>query len=177
MELNLVRSTPPEASEYAPYYGGYIAAVAPGDILDTLAQQSAAAEALFAPLTQAQAAHRYAPGKWSVKEVLGHINDGERVFSYRALRISRADRLPLASFNQDAFVAAAGFDSMPLAALADEFVTLRRATLALLKPLTAEAWLRQGIVNQNEVSTRALAWMIAGHAEHHFQILRERYLS
>jgi hypothetical protein len=177
MDLKPTHSTPPDPSEYAPYHSRYIAQVPAGDLLETLAAQLQDVAKLVSGLTAAQGDHRYAPGKWSIKEVLGHVSDTERVFAYRALRIARGDRTPLPGFDQDRFMQAAPFATMSLAGIADEFTIVRRASLALLGPLAARDWERRGIVNDHEVSLRAIAWMIAGHERHHVAILRERYLS
>jgi hypothetical protein len=118
---------------------------------------------------------RYAPDKWTVKEVLGHVTDTERIFAYRALRIARGDHKPLSGFEQDDYVRAGGFGERSLADLAEEFGQVRSATVALLRPLGDEAWSRRGVANNNEVTVRALAFIIAGHELHHREILKERY--
>ncbi len=165
----------PEPSEHAPYYGKYIALVPDGDILRTLEVQGRETAQLLAGLSESQASYRYAPDKWSVKEVIGHLADSERVFAYRALRIARADRTPIEGFEQDDYVRAAQFDRLSVANLAAEFSAVRQATLRLFESLSPDAWTRRGVANQNEVSVRALAYMIAGHELHHRQGLREKY--
>lgn len=170
------RIAPPDASEHAPYYGKYIALVPGDDILSTLEARQHETIRFLSSLTEQQAAHRYAPEKWSVKEVIGHIADSERIFAYRALRIARADRTPIEGFEQDDYVRAAGFDRLPLGGLVAEFTAVRQATIRLLESLPADAWQRRGVANNNEVSVRALAYMIAGHEIHHLQIVREKYL-
>lgn len=167
----------PHPSEHAEFYAKYVARVPDGDLLRTLRAQGDEARALARGLSDAQAMHRYAPGKWSVKEVYGHVADAERVFAYRALRIARGDETPLAGFDENAYVAAADFDARPLSALADELAHVRRATLDLLAPLGGEALARRGTANGRSVTVRALAWIIAGHERHHLDLLRERYLS
>ena len=169
-------ATQPAADEYAPYYGKYISLVNGPDPIAALDEQFPATLALLAGLSDAQAEQRYAPGKWSIKEVVGHIMDTERVFAYRALRIGRGDRTPLAGFEQDDYVSNAGFDRRRIADLAAEFADVRRATLALLRGLDQAAWTRRGIANNKEVSVRALAYIIAGHERHHVGILQTRYL-
>jgi uncharacterized damage-inducible protein DinB len=117
----------------------------------------------------------YAPGKWTVKQVLGHIIDAERIFSYRALRIARDDNTPLPGFEQDDYVANADFNSLSLTELLQEYSAVRRATILLFRHLPADAWTRRGTASDNEVTVRALAYIIAGHDQHHYRILCERY--
>jgi hypothetical protein len=119
--------------------------------------------------------HRYAPGKWSVREVFGHLGDGERVFGYRAACISRGDRTPLPRFDENLYVANAAFDHTAVAVLADELLHLRAANLAMLRRLDAEAWKRVGTASERSISVRALSFIMAGHVRHHLRILRERY--
>jgi uncharacterized damage-inducible protein DinB len=177
MNVHTASGSAPEASEYASYYGKYIALVPDRHIVETLETQRNETVALLSSLTEAQAGHRYAPGKWSLKQVLGHVSDSERIFAYRILRISRGDQTPIEGFEQDDYVRAGPFDRMPLGALLDEFQAVRTATLALIRPLDGEAWTRRGIANKNEISVRALAYIIAGHELHHRNILRSHYLS
>lgn len=165
----------PDPSEHAPYYGKYIALVPGDDIMHALDTQGRETAQMLGALSESQAAHRYAPDKWSVKEVIGHVADSERIFCYRALRIARGDRTPIEGFEQDDYVRGAEFDRVPLADLVAEYKCAREATLRLFASLQPEAWTRRGIANKNEVSVRALAYMIAGHELHHRQILRERY--
>jgi hypothetical protein len=167
----------PDASEYAPYYGRYISLVRAGDILAALEEQPRETQKLLSGLSETQGHYRYAPGKWSVKELLGHLIDTERVFAYRALRIARNDRTPLAGFEQDDYVRQGNFEVQPLANLIEEFACVRRASLFLFQQLSAEAWMRRGIADQKEISVRALAYIIAGHELHHRQVLKEKYLA
>jgi hypothetical protein len=166
----------PSAEEYAPYYEKYVSLVPAGDVVETLERQGAETLALLRGLSEEQAASRYEPGKWSVKEVVGHIIDGERIFAYRALRFARGDRTPLPGFEQDDYVSGGDFDARTLSDLTDEFGHVRRATLALLRPLGEAEWRRTGTASDNEVSVRALAHIIAGHELHHLNVLRARYL-
>src|SRR5215212_11017531 len=166
----------PEANEYAPYYERYISLVPDADLVETLERQGAETLALLRGLSEEQGGHRYEPGKWSVKQLVGHVNDGERVFSYRALAISRGDTQPLPGMEQDEYMAGVDFDARTLAGLADEFASVRAATLHLLRHLSPEAWARRGTASDNEITARALAYIIAGHEAHHVRILRERYL-
>jgi len=166
----------PDATEHAPYYAKYIDKVPDGDLVAILERQRKETGALLKSIPETKGGHRYAPGKWSIKEVVGHVNDAERVFAYRAMRIARGDATPLASFDQDPYVAAGRFDARPLTDLAAEFDAIRSATIALLKSIDAEAIGRRGTASGKEVSARALAYIIAGHERHHMDILKERYL-
>lgn len=166
----------PADTEYASFYAGYIARVPEGDIVSLLASQMEATSASLARLGEAQGDHRYASGKWSIKEVIGHLADGERVFAYRALRFARGDETPLASFDENAWVPQSGCDRRTLKDLAEEFRAVRMATLALARSLSPEAAIRTGTASGKTVSVRALIYMIAGHELHHLAILRERYL-
>ena len=167
--------TRPAAGEFIPYYGKYIGLVPAGNLADVLASQRDATRRLLAPLDDARALHRYGPGKWSIKEVIGHIADAERVFAYRALRFARADATPLPGFDENAFVPAGGFDQRPLRSLVEELAAVRSATLALVGGLDEAAWLRQGTANGAGISVRALGWIMAGHELHHVALLHERY--
>jgi hypothetical protein len=172
-----VRSAPsrPEATEYAPFYAGYVANVPEDDVLAALRSGGRELESLLAPVAESRAGHRYAPDKWSVREMIGHLIDAERVFSYRALRLARGDRTPLPAFDENEFVRAAGSDARTLTDLAEELALVRESSLRLFASMPAEAWTRRGVVNGNETSVRALAYIIAGHGRHHVRILRERY--
>jgi hypothetical protein len=165
----------PQPGEYAPYYEKYIALVAGNDIVSILEAQRLQMIQLFAARTERDGNFRYAPGKWTVKEVLGHVTDTERIFGYRALRIARQDPTPLSGFEQDDYVRAAAFGERSLADIAEEFAHVRNATVALFRPLGEDAWTRRGVANKNEVSVCALAFIIAGHELHHREILKERY--
>jgi len=167
----------PQAGEYAPYYDRYISLVQGEDILNTLDQQRRETMTLLCGRDDEDGDFRYAPGKWSAKEVLGHVCDTERIFAYRALRISRADATPLAGFEQDDYVRNGPFAQRPLADLVEDFIAVRRATLSLLRNLDEGAWARRGVANKNEVTVRALAYIIAGHELHHRGILEEKYFA
>jgi uncharacterized damage-inducible protein DinB len=168
---------PPQPGEYAPYYERYISLVQGEDILDTLDQQRRQTMLLLCSRDDEDGDFRYAPDKWSVKEVLGHVCDTERIFAYRALRISRADATPIEGFEQDDYVRNGPFAQRPLADLVEDFIAVRRSTLSLLRNLDEVAWSRRGIANKNEVSVRALAYIIAGHELHHRRILEEKYFA
>jgi len=167
----------PQADEYAPYYERYISLVQGDDILNTLDQQRREMMLLLSCRDEEEGNFRYAPEKWSAKEVLGHVCDSERVFAYRALRIARADATPMEGFEQDDYVRSGGFAQRPVGDLVEEFIAVRRATISLLRNLDEAAWVRRGIANKNEVSVRALAYIIAGHELHHRRILEEKYFA
>jgi hypothetical protein len=167
----------PEAGEYAAYYEKYVSLVPGDDATGALEAQRVQTMQLFAGRSERDGNFRYAPDKWTVKEVLGHVSDTERIFTYRALRIARGDQTPLPGFEQDDYVRSGGFNERPLASLVEEFTYVRSASLALFRSLGPEAWLRRGTASKNEVSVRALAFITAGHELHHRQILKERYFS
>ncbi len=166
----------PGADEFAPFYANYVNGVPDGEITDVLESQARELVDLLGGLDDARAEFRYAPDKWSVKEVVGHVADTERVFAYRALRISRADATPLAGFDQDTYVANAQFGRRELGALLAEFQAVRAATVSLFRAMTEEESRRAGLANGVPVTARALAYIAAGHERHHSGILRERYL-
>jgi hypothetical protein len=166
----------PDATEHDPYYSRYIDQVPEGDVLDTLGWQLGDTLAFLRGLPESAGDARYAPGKWSVKEVVGHVSDTERIMAYRALRIARGDTTPLPGFEQDDYVKTAHAGRRPLAALASELESVRNATLSLFRSLDDDALLRRGLANKVEVTPRALAYIIAGHERHHLEILRTRYV-
>jgi hypothetical protein len=165
----------PGPDEYPPFYAGYVTKADQPDILQLLQDQITLVQETLRPLSESEARYRYAPGKWSIKELVGHITDAERIFGYRTLRIARGDQTPLAGFDENAFVAGANFDERSLASLLAEFQAARTANLALLTNLPAEVLNRRGIANGSPISVRALIYIIAGHVEHHRTILRDRY--
>ena len=165
----------PASSEYAPFYERYVALVPAAGALDMLERQVGELRRLVASLDAGREEHRYAPGKWSVREVLGHVRDGEREFGHRAFRFSRADPTPLPGFEENHFVAAAAFDRRPAGALVEELIRLREANLAMLRELPEEAWSRSGTASGMAITVRALAFILAGHMQHHLNVLRERY--
>lgn len=166
----------PAANECAEFYRGYIATAPEGDIRDTLAWSLDQTLGLLQKIPADREDFAYAAGKWTVKEVVGHIADAERVFAYRALRFGRGDETPLASFEQDDYVRRGRFGARTLADLAAEFEHLRRANLLLFLGFEPEALFRKGVASGREISVRALLWIMAGHELHHGNILRERYL-
>lgn len=165
----------PEPGEYAPYYQPYISLVGGSDILASLEEQRKQMLLLLCGRDAADGDFRYAPDKWSAKEVLGHVCDSERIFAYRALRISRGDRTPIEGFEQDDYVRNGPFGRVPLEEIVEDYIAVRQATLTVLRNLDEAAWKRRGIANKNEVSVRALAFMIAGHEVHHRRMLEEKY--
>jgi len=165
----------PSESEYAPFYAGYIAKIPAVDVLEILERQSAQLRQLAAGASPEQQVSRYAPGKWSVREVFGHLIDGERVFGYRAFRIGRGDQTPLSGFEENQYVAASGYNLRELSSLADEFALVRAANLSVFHTLSEDDWRRTGTANGHPVSVRALAFIMAGHVNHHLGILGERY--
>jgi uncharacterized damage-inducible protein DinB len=167
----------PEPGEYAPYYERYISLVSGTDILGTLDAQRRQTLLLLSGRDESEGNFRYAPDKWSAKEVLGHVCDTERIFAYRALRFARADQTPIEGFEQDDYVSNGPFARAPLAELIEDYIAVRRATLTLLRNLDEAAWMRRGPANKNEVSVRALAYIIAGHELHHRRILEEKYFA
>ncbi|HEX6588400.1 MAG TPA: DinB family protein [Longimicrobiales bacterium] len=171
-------TTRPAADEHAPYYARYVDRVPGGDIVRTLEEGARETDALLrSERAHALAEHRYAEGKWSVKEVLGHLTDAERVFAYRMMRIARADATPLPGFDENAYTPAGRFDERALDDLLEEFLAVRHATIRLVRGLPAEAWTRRGTASDNPVSVRALAYIIAGHELHHRAILEQRYFA
>jgi hypothetical protein len=167
----------PQPGEYSPYYDHYISLVADNDILRTLEEQRRQMMLALSGRSEADGDFRYAPDKWSAKEVLGHVCDTERIFAYRALRIARADATPMEGFEQDDYVRNGPFAYRPLADLIEDYIAVRRATVSLLRSLDEAAWSRRGIANKNEVSVRGLAYIIAGHELHHRRILEEKYFA
>jgi hypothetical protein len=169
---------PPDASEYAAYYGRYVSLVPPGDVLAQLQRQLNEATALLADISEEKSLFRYEPGKWSIRELMGHVNDAERVFGYRAMVFSRGDAAPLPSFEQDDYAkaSAAALATTPLANLATEFETMRQSLILMLRRLSPDDWLRKGTASGNVVSVRAMAHIMAGHVRHHLNVLQERYL-
>jgi hypothetical protein len=166
----------PDETEYLPYYGKYISLVPDGDIVAALEGQLDETLALLRSISESEAGFRYAPDKWSIKELLGHVIDTERIFAYRALRFARNDKTPLPGYEQDDYIRNASFDDCRLADLASEFENVRRSNIFFFKHLNYEAWTRRGLANDSEVSVRALAYIIAGHELHHCEILRSKYL-
>ena len=166
----------PTPDEFPPFYAGYIDHVPDwADPILLMHEQLDALPILFGAVAPDKAGYRYAPGKWSVKEVVGHLCDTERVFSYRMMRIARGDETPLPGFDEKAYVPAGQFDARPLASLVAEWTAVRQASLALVHSMPAEAWERRGTANEKPITARALLYITPGHVEHHLEILRTRY--
>jgi len=177
--LTATASLRPQPGEYAPYYDRYISLVPGTDVLAALAaleDQRRQMLLLLCGRTETDGDLRYAPDKWSLKEVVGHINDTERIMSYRALRIARGDTTPIEGFEQDDYVRNGPFARNSLADLIEDYIAVRRATVSLFRNLDEPAWTRRGIANKNEISVRALAYIIAGHELHHRRMIEEKYL-
>lgn len=167
----------PEKNEYFEYYERYVSLVDESDIVAVLENQLTELREIFQKISEEQSLLSYAEGKWTIKELIGHLTDGERIFAYRALRISRADATPMEGFEQDGYIENSNFNRTPLAELTDELLLTREANLLLFKNLTGEAWRRRGTASGSEVTVRALAYIMAGHIRHHINILNERYLA
>jgi hypothetical protein len=167
----------PESNEYDPYYERYISLVENRDIIDALASQPTQLQDLVTGLPEDKGRFAYDEGKWSIKDVLSHLIDGERMFAYRLFRVSRGDATPIEGFEQDGYIENAHANSRSFADLLDEFSLLRRANLMLIKNLTDEGWMRVGTANNARISARALIYIMAGHIDHHLRILREKYLA
>lgn len=165
----------PAETEYAPFYAGYVGRVPENDVMPVLEEQLEKMRQLAAAIPAERETYTYAPGKWSLRQVFGHLGDAERVFGYRALNFSRGDQAPLPSFDENVFVGSAHFERTPLPDLARELVHLREANLALFRRLDERDWLRVGNASGRDVTVRALAFMLAGHFRHHVAILAERY--
>jgi len=165
----------PNPDEYSSAYRSYVDKVPDGDLLALLEAQMKEKRALLGSLDPERAGFRYAEGKWSVIEVVGHITDGERIFAYRALRFARGDATPLPGFEENDYVPAGRFDQRTLPDVLDEAAAVRAASIALLRGLPAESFERRGVASENPISVRALAYVIAGHERHHMGVLRERY--
>jgi len=166
----------PEPTEHAEYYGRYIGLVPEADLCAAMQAQTETTLAFLRALPADAGERRYAPGKWSIKEVVGHMTDAERVFGLRALFFARLDPAALPGFEQDDWVSAASFDAAPLAELIDEFEHVRRGSLYFFKHLAPEAWMRRGTASDCEFTVRALAYAMVGHERYHLEILRARYL-
>ena len=170
------RRNRPAPDEYAPFYESYIARVPDGDVVRLLGSQIDETIAFLRAIPESKGDHRYADGKWSIRETIGHMIDAERVFAYRALRFSRGDEIPVEGFDENLYVAAATFGRRSLGHLIAEFEFVRRSTIAMLEPLDETEMTRVGVANGKPVSVRALAFITAGHELHHVAILKDRYL-
>lgn len=168
--------TKPESTEYAPYFGRYVSLVNSDDIVATLDRQNRETTEFLNTLGEGKGDYRYEPGKWTIKELVGHIIDAERVFAYRALRIGRGDKTPLPGFDQDIFAANVEYGSVTLADLTAELAAVRQSNLMFFRRFNQDAWLQQGTASDHDMSARAAAYIIAGHELYHLDILKTRYL-
>jgi hypothetical protein len=167
----------PDPSEYDPYYEHYVSLVPEDDVKAVLAEQPAELDAIFANVVEKKGSFAYADGKWTVKELLGHLIDGERMFAYRVFRISRGDKTPIEGFEQDGYIENAYANQRSFSDLLREFTLLRQANMLFFDNLKDGDWTRTGTANEREISVRALATIMAGHIRHHMDILNERYLA
>ncbi|HEY0426901.1 MAG TPA: DinB family protein [Pyrinomonadaceae bacterium] len=167
----------PEKTEYNEYYETYVSLVPETEIVRVLENQQAELQEIFEQISEEKSLHAYAEGKWTIKELLGHLTDGERIFAYRALRISRADQTPIEGFEQDGYIENSNFNQTSLPDLLNELLYVRKANLIFFQNLPENAWMRTGTASDSPVSVRALAYIMAGHIRHHIRVLRERYLS
>jgi hypothetical protein len=166
----------PAPSEYDPYYEHYVSLVPEDDVKTVLAAQPAELDAIFANVAEEKGTFAYAYGKWTVKELLGHLIDGERMFAYRVFRISRGDKTPIEGFEQDGYIENAHANQRSFGDLLREFALLRQANMLFFDNLKDGDWTRTGTANEREISVRALATIMAGHVRHHRDIVKERYL-
>jgi hypothetical protein len=166
----------PLETDYAAPYAGYVALVPEDDALAAIERQSSETQKVLSSIDDSRAAFRYAEGKWSVKEVIGHFIDTERIMSYRALAIARGETQALPGFDEGDYVRNAQFDGWRLGDLAEQYALVRRANIVFFRNLPAEAWDRRGVASNNPITVRALAYIIVGHERHHLRVLKERYL-
>jgi hypothetical protein len=164
----------PDPADHAPYYARYIANV-PDDVMAAL--RSTETEQLLRSISEEKSRHRYAEGKWSIRQVVGHLIDGETVFGYRARAFAHGEQQEMPGFDENDYVANGGYDDVPLSKLVDAFVAARRSTILLFETIPPAAWDHVGVASGNRVSVRALAFILAGHERHHMKIVRERYLA
>lgn len=167
----------PETNEFAPYYDRYISLIDGDDVMPILSSQIAEIRSMMANLPEERGSYAYAEGKWTIKELLSHVIDGERIFSYRLLRISRGDKTPIEGFEQDDYIANSNANGRSFADLIDELDLQRRANLLMMTNVSEDGEKLMGTASDKPVSVRALAYMMAGHVTHHINILKERYLA
>lgn len=167
----------PETTEFAPYYNNYVSLVPGNDLMPILAAQPSELRELFAAVPEEKGSWAYAEGKWTLKELLSHVIDGERIFAYRILRVSRGDKTPIEGFEQDDYIATSNANNRSFADLLEEFELQRRSNLLMMNNISEESSKLMGTASGNGVSARALAYILAGHVVHHVRILKERYLA
>ncbi len=170
------RSQRPDPSEYPSFYAGYIAQVPDGDVIEALIGGAEIAAALLHDVSESQGDRAYAAGKWTLKEVLLHCADAERIFAYRALRIARGDTTPLPGWDENTYAPMSGANAREMGSVMNELESVRDASVTLFEGLPAESWSRTGVANGNPISVRAIAWITAGHLLHHLEVIQERYL-
>ena len=173
----LTQTSRPDATEFPPFYARYVANVPEADVVGALRESGREAIAVLSAIPDARGGFRYAPDKWTIREMVGHMIDAERIFGYRALRLARGDATPLPGFEENEYARTAGSDARPMADLIEELRVVRDGTVRMFQSLPVDAWMRRGVVNGREVSVRALAYIMAGHVRHHLGVLRERYLT
>jgi hypothetical protein len=173
--MSRMKQRRPDPSEHAPYYSRYVDLVPELDILGALEKQAAETQKVLSGIDEARGAFRYAPDKWSIKQLVGHIEDTERVFTFRALTFARGATTPLPGFDQNEFMTYSSFDASTMRQRVDGLANVRRATIGLYRGLDDEAWERAGTASDNKVTVRALAYMTLGHERHHLKVLRELY--
>jgi len=166
----------PNEGEYAPYYNTYISKVPEGNIIDLLTQQIDSVKDTFKNISEEKSLFKYAPDKWTIRQVLGHVNDGEHIFPYRALQFSRNDKNILFGFDQNEYVKESNFNNVKLADLLNEFILAREANIVMFKNFAEEMWTHRGTVSKNEVTVRALPYIMCGHVTHHLNVIKEKYL-
>jgi hypothetical protein len=167
----------PEKSEYNPYYEKYVSLIGESELIDALEQQPTELLSLLGNLDEEKGKYAYADGKWTIKEMLSHLIDGERIFGYRVLRISRGDETPIEGFEQDGYIENSHANERTFDDLLEELALQRKANLRMLKNLDDQGWTRLGTASENPVSVRALGFIMAGHVRHHMNILRSKYLT
>jgi uncharacterized damage-inducible protein DinB len=167
----------PEKHEYAAFYETYVSLVDEINIVSAMQLQQKELENIFSQITDEKGLYAYTEGKWTIKQLLGHLIDSERVFSYRALRIARGDSTPLPGFDQDPYVENGNFNETNVEGLLDEMLHLRKSNILMFSNLTQENWDNIGTASENKITTRALAYIIVGHIRHHVNILKEKYLA
>jgi hypothetical protein len=165
----------PDPDEYAPFFAGYVSLVPETEVLSVLAGQPAEVRGVAASIPEGRETFRYAPGKWSIRELLGHVGDAERVFGYRAFCVSRGEKAPLPGFDESEYIAESGYDELKVVEIAEDFAALRASNLAVLDRLAPGRWSNVGVANGKRVSLRALAYIMAGHVRHHLAVLKARY--
>lgn len=175
--MNKKGMTKPTATEYADYYDIYVSLIDSDNILAVLNRQISDFSKLLSEIPEEKGVFRYAEGKWSINELVGHLIDTERIMAYRALRFSRNDKTDLEGFDQDPYIENSDFDGCKLSDLAQQFKVVRQSNIFMFEGLASEAWDRSGKASGSDISVRALAYIIAGHELHHVNILKERYLA